>query len=173
MSSKTSDDDSPTSSASLARTKRSYTPEDKRAGLLALIVTGSATEAAKQTSIPRKTLETRRRTESELYADLSREYGPQITAQVTAQVTEVVQRYGEFLTAAADRLVGSVNSIDVRDLPNAVKSVQAAQAQAIDKRQLLNGQATDIVVNVDARDLIADIRKMVQPHTVASTAEDA
>jgi hypothetical protein len=151
-----------------------YTADQKREGLIALLVTGSATEAAKQTTIPRKTLETWRNSEAEMYANLSREYGPLITAAVTAQVTESIQGYGEIIRKLVTKLDENTDRIDPRDIPNAIKSVQAAQGQAIDKRQLLTGQATERVEHLDAQDLIADIRKMVSPHgSVDSTAEEA
>lgn len=148
-----------------------YTPEEKREGLIALAVTGSATKAAELTSIPRKTIEAWRTSQADTYSQIVREHGAQIDAQVTAQVTAQVQGYGNLLAKAVDKLDEDFDRLDARDLPNAIKNLQAAQAQAIDKRQLLTGKATDRVEHLDARELIAEIKAAVGPY-VNSTAED-
>lgn len=149
-----------------------YTPDDKRTGLIALLVTGSSTAASEQTGIARSTLEKWRDTETELYGRLSHEHGHLIDQVITAQVREAVVSYGHIERKLADRLLENTEKLDARDLPNALKNISAARASSTDKLMLLTGRATDRVEHVDARDIIADIRKIVTPY-VNSTAEDA
>lgn len=151
---------------------RRWTPEDKRRGLIALLVAGNGTSAAEQTGIPRQTLENWRNTETELYAQLSQEHGQTIDRAITAQVREAVVTYGQLERQLQERALENVTRIDARDLPAALKNISAAKAQSTDKLLLLTGRATDRVEHVDARDLLADIRKIVAPYDVISTAED-
>lgn len=149
-----------------------YTPDDKRTGLVALLVTGSSTAAAEQTSIPRQTLENwRDSTERELYSQISRDYGHLVDEVITAQVREAISTYGQIERQLADRLLANIDRVDARDLPNALKNVAAAKNQSTDKLLLLTGRATERVEHVDARDIIADIQKIVRPY-VTSTAEE-
>jgi hypothetical protein len=151
-----------------------YTPDQKREGLIALLVMGSAPAAAKETGIPRQTLEHWRDTaEPELYASLSREYGTRIDEVITAQVRESVVRLGQAERQLTDKLLDNLDRVDPRDIPNALKNIVAAKSQNADKMLLLTGRATERVEHIDARDLIADIRKIVQPYSVDSTAEEA
>lgn len=150
-----------------------YTPEEKRAGLIALLVTGSPTEAAKQTGIAGGTLAYWRDTsETELYSRLSREHSQVIDEQITAQVRDSVVQLGQIERKLTDKLLADVDSLDTRDIPNAIKNVVAARSQSTDKLLLLTGRATERVEHLDARDLVANIRKMVQPY-VDTTAEEA
>jgi transposase-like protein len=158
----------------MAETKpaRRYTPEDKRRGLIALLVAGNGNAASEQTGIPRQTLENWRNTETELYAKLSQEHGQLIDHAITAQVREAVVTYGQIERQLQERALDNITRIDARDLPAALKNISAAKAQSTDKLLLLTGRATDRIEHVDARDLLADIRKIVQPYAIDSTAQE-
>jgi transposase-like protein len=152
---------------------RRYTPEDKRTGLIAVLVTGSATHAAEQTGIPRTTLESwRDNSETELFAQLSREYGPLIEQVITAQTRESVVRLGQAERQLTDRLLENLDRLDPRDVPNAIKNIVAAKSQNTDKLMLLTGRATERVEHVDARDILADIQKIVTPYINTTAEED-
>jgi transposase-like protein len=151
---------------------RRYTPDDKRRGLIAYLATGNLNQAAETSSIPASTIKTwRDRSETELYSQLSRELGAQIDEQITAQVRETVVSLGQIERKLIARLDDEVDSIHARDLPNALKSVADAKAKSTDKMLLLTGRATDRVEHIDARDLLTDIQRIVQPY-VNSTAEE-
>lgn len=152
--------------------QRRYTPEDKRAGLITLLATGSATVASEQTGIPKSTLESWRENDVELWSKLSHEHGAQVDQAIAAQMRETVVTLGNIERKLTNRLWENADKLDVRDIPNALKNVTASKAQNTDKLLLLTGRATDRVEHVDARDLITEIRKIAEPY-VNSTAEDA
>lgn len=152
--------------------KRTYSPDERRQALIALLVTGSSTTASQQTGVPRSTLEKWRSTEHELWAHLNREHGPTADSIIAAELRGAVRTAASIENQLLERLEANATRIDPRDLPAAIKNIQAAKSSNVDKLLVITGRANTIVEMADARDIIADIAKMFRPY-IDSTGEES
>lgn len=132
--------------------RRSYSDEEKRSALTALILAGGNTEkASKALDIPGRTLRTWRDEDSELYEELRVTLAPRIAEKIAADAEALAITLTELETKVAQRVLDTLDEMKPAEAASALRNVSTSKALQFDKLSSpVRGRPTVIHASQDA-----------------------
>ena len=159
------------------RQLRRYSPEEIDLGLRTLALEGGNSQAAHERlkegglDIPSVTLRDWRNTSRvERYQDICVQVAPEIERVVVQRSAEIQRRALDVSLKAIDAAEQQITNGEAKDPSATAKNLALTHGIITDKTLILQGRPTNIDLTLDARDLIAEIRKDLG--SIPSTAED-
>lgn len=155
------------------RIERAYTQSEIDEGLLAMYLAGgSSVQASKITQIPESTLRSWRDSRHERYAELAKQYAPQLEEKVVRKLEEALVAGAAATLQAIEYASSAIESADVKDAAKAAKDLAQATGTVTDKLLTLQGRPNLITQNQDASEILRALKQRVPWLVVDGTAQE-
>jgi hypothetical protein len=152
-----------------------WTPEQVEIALTTLATAGTSTRASKQLEqidihiTPEQLRSMRNRQYPNRYAVIQAQLGPELRKRREAGTLAAATALEAVELAAIEQMAESIQRLDPRDIPAAVKNITTAKAINIDKHLVQSGLPNQITEHRDAGSLLAQLRDVIDTTAVEET----
>lgn len=138
----------------------SYPLERIEEGLVALVLSaGNATEAGRQTGIPRRTIEDWRKRYPDRFHTLSERYGREIEQRIAQRARELATRAGEVELLALKRAEEQLERDEDKQPAMTLQRLATSKGINVDKALVLEGRPNQITSHESPGEILKALRE--------------